>query len=160
MRDRDGDALGEVDGDDLPADDCLNLPGAWGTVVFDALTGRPMAVLEGASPLASADADADGVSEIIVQRYDATGLEDGVAAYELACSGPDHATGWSSCAATGCTLEEQWSVAGSAVTFKPQVLDPVGPACEIAGIRALNPEEFHVALHKREAQEEEDRERQ
>jgi len=101
------------------ANDCLVNPGRWGVVAFDAKKGLPLANLSDGRVWGSVDSDHDGITEIVVQRDNGR-----VAGYELSCTTPNHLAGFQSCASTGCTLVEQWSVQGTLLEYKSQSRDP------------------------------------
>jgi hypothetical protein len=103
----------------VPTSDCLQNPGHWGVVVFDARKGTPLATLPNARVWGSMDSDHDGLTEIVIQKEGGP-----VVGYELSCTGATHAAGWQSCASTGCNLVQQWSVPGSLFLHKSQSRSP------------------------------------
>jgi hypothetical protein len=113
----------ELDRLGFAADDCLDHADAWGMVLFDGVTGLPMAVETDARPWAAGDFDGNGVTEVLATQFDVAGNEVSVGAYELVC-GSSHAGDWSSCGDTGCTLTEIWSVPGSVQRAKSPAPDP------------------------------------
>ncbi|MFN7143956.1 MAG: FG-GAP-like repeat-containing protein, partial [Myxococcota bacterium] len=104
-----GTTTDETDADGRPANDCVDAPEAYAVAVFDAVTGRPLANLSDAHARGVADVDGDGVPEVIVTD-DVLGQ---VSGWELVCEGPGTAGAWSSCADTGCSLEQAWALEGT-----------------------------------------------
>ncbi|HRI68311.1 MAG TPA: FG-GAP-like repeat-containing protein [Polyangium sp.] len=102
-----------------PANDCLSNSNRWGTVVFDAKKGLPLANINDGRVWGSLDSDRDGISEIVMQKDD-----DRVVGYELSCTSPTHLEGFQSCVSTGCTLVELWSVPGKLLQHNLQTRKP------------------------------------
>ncbi len=90
-------------------DDCVDAPADYALVVFDGVSGTPLATSVGLIARGVADADGDGLGEIVA--VDTEGTE--VSGWELVCEGPGTAGAWRSCSDTGCTLEQAWAVAGT-----------------------------------------------
>ncbi len=111
-----GSGTDETDHVGAPADDCVDAPDDDAVIVFDAVTGAPLANLVGAAARGVVDADGDGISEVLVQD-DVLGE---VSGWELVCASPDLGGDWSSCTDTGCTLEQAWAVTGTLPLVLPQ----------------------------------------
>ncbi len=104
----------------VPIDDCASAADEYAVIAFDAVTGTPLANLYGTRAYGVVDADADGVPEILTVDDDTSAIE----GWELVCEGPGITGAWSSCADTGCTLEQAWAVSGDLPLLLPQQIDP------------------------------------
>jgi len=128
-----GSGTDETDGDGAPVDDCIDAPEANVVAAFDALTGAPLANAAGVRAYGVADADGDGIPEIVTM--DDAGSE--VAGWELVCEGPGSAGAWSSCSDTGCALEQAWAVSGTLPLVANQQIPASSHHTEPSAVPAL-----------------------